>query len=186
MDDGFQNFALAKDIAFVVVDGEAGFGNGKLIPAGPLREPIDRGLARADGIITIGRGAHRFASCRGPIFHATLVPDNPAIVRGQKIVAFAGIGRPDKFFVMLAEHGAKLIGTGSFPDHHWFTRREIAALRRRADDAAALLVTTEKDFMRLDADLRGGILPIPVSVVFDDMHGIAALLAPSAEHVRAR
>jgi tetraacyldisaccharide 4'-kinase len=98
-------------------------------------------------------------------------------------MAFAGIGRPVKFFAMLAEYGAHLVGTASFPDHHMFNNREIAALKRRASAAAALLVTTEKDLVRIDGAERTGIIPIPVIATFEDTRGIEALLAPHMESV---
>ncbi len=181
MDDGFQNFTVAKDISLIVIDAEAGFGNGKIIPAGPLREPVHAGLRRADAVVLTGGGTPAIPSFGGPIFRMSLLPEIPGLLRGRAIMAFAGIGRPAKFFAMLAHYGANLIGTASFSDHHMFTQREIAALRRRAEGAAALLVTTEKDYLRLDGAQRRGITAVPVSAIFDDSRGIEALFVPGVE-----
>jgi tetraacyldisaccharide 4'-kinase len=174
MDDGHQNFALAKDLSLVVVDGETGFGNGRMIPAGPLREPVARGLARADAVILMQMGTPDLAGFRGPVLRAQLVADE-AGVRGLKLFAFAGIGRPEKFVASLNRAGAILTGTQFFPDHHPFTSAEIAALKARAGDAP--LVTTEKDFVRLHAKDRSGIRVLPVEARFEDEAALDSLLA---------
>lgn len=175
MDDGFQNFRITKDLALVVVDAETGFGNGRLIPAGPLREPVTSGLARADAVIMVGKGTVALPF-GGPILRAMLVPDSPDIFHGRKLLAFAGIGRPQKFFDMLSAYGAQLAGTIAFPDHHRFGQSEIAGLVAQSRRADALLVTTEKDYMRLGPAMRGGITPIRVSLQFDDPAQIQSVL----------
>ena len=177
MDDGFQNPSLAKDLSVVVIDAAAGFGNGRVIPAGPLREPAARGLARADGVVLLGTGTPRLPGFSGPVLRAWLQPDpiTAEQIRGQTILAFAGIGRPAKFFASLRALGATLVETAPFPDHHPYTDREIAALKTRA--AGRLLVTTEKDFVRLDPAQRGGIVSLPVTAVFDDKAALKALLS---------
>ena len=167
MDDGFQNFRLAKDYSLLVVDGESGFGNGKLIPAGPLREPVHAGLARANAIVLTGSGDPALPPFNGPILRARFVPENLDYMRGRKVMAFAGIGRPGKFFSMLSENGVELIGARAFPDHHMFTRREVAELKNQATNSNALLVTTEKDFVRLDPSQRDGIETIAIHASFD-------------------
>ncbi len=101
MDDGFQNFTVAKDISLIVIDAEAGFGNGKIIPAGPLREPVHAGLRRADAVVLTGGGTPAIPSFGGPIFRMSVLPENPGLLRGRAVMAFAGIGRPAKFFAML-------------------------------------------------------------------------------------
>ena len=131
MDDGFQNFQLAKDLSFVVVDSETGFGNGRLIPAGPLREPVDQGLARADAVVLLGEGALPLPSFGGPVIRAALHPTAPDRFAGRSVFAMAGIGRPEKFFHTLQAMGAHVVGTRAFPDHHRYTLLEIEA--RQAD-----------------------------------------------------
>jgi tetraacyldisaccharide 4'-kinase len=176
MDDGFQNFAIVKDLALLLVDAETGFGNGKLIPAGPLRESVATGFARADAIILCGHGTPLLPPFVGPILRANLVPETPEWLRGRKVMAFAGIGRPVKFFQMLARYGAELTGTEAFSDHHMFGAAEIARLKLRASDAGAVLVTTSKDYVRLDTPARNGIVPVPVQAAFDDRMAVEAML----------
>jgi tetraacyldisaccharide 4'-kinase len=176
MDDGFQNFQIAKDISLLVVDGETGFGNGRLIPAGPLREPVAQGVARADAVIVVGDGNPPLAGFAGPVGRAQLVPTAPESLTRHRVIAFAGIGRPEKFFATLTAMGVKVTLTKSFPDHHRFTAIEIASLRHAADTAAALLVTTEKDYVRLDPESRRGIIAVPVHAAFTESAVIERLL----------
>ena len=173
MDDGHQNFTLHKNLSLVVVDGETGFGNGLMIPAGPLREPVTRGLARADAVIVMGDGKPDLQGFSGPVLRARLKADGDAL-RGKRVFAFAGIGRPEKFVASLNDSGAVVTGTRFFSDHHPYRADEIAALRAAAGDA--LLVTTEKDLVRLSADRRAGIAALPVRAVFDDKDAISRLL----------
>jgi tetraacyldisaccharide 4'-kinase len=181
MDDGFQNFQLTKDVSFVVVDSETGFGNGRLIPAGPLREPVEQGLARADAVVLLGERALQLPSFRGPVLRAELHPDAPDRFAGRSVFAMAGIGRPDKFFHTLQAMGARVVGTRAFPDHHRYTLLEIEAVKQIAANAGALLVTTEKDFVRIDASRREGILSVPVHAVFADDPNLGMLLDRLAE-----
>ena len=173
MDDGHQNFGLAKDLSLVVVDGESGFGNGLMIPAGPLREPVAQGLARADAVIVMNGGEPDLGGYRGPVLRARLAPVGDGL-RGQQVFAFAGIGRPAKFVASLEEAGAIVTGTQFFADHHPFRHGEIAALKSRA--GAARLVTTEKDFVRLDAEDRAGIVTLPVRAAFETEAALDRLL----------
>ena len=179
MDDGFQNFQLVKDLSFVVVDAAVGFGNGRLIPAGPLREPVAQGLSRADAAVLVGDGAVKLAPFAGAILPARIVATAPDALGGQSVVAFAGIGRPEKFFAMLREMGVVVAAAQAFPDHHRFSTLELAALKRMAQATGALLVTTEKDFVRLDPEARKNILPVPVHAVFTN----PAVLAPLLDRV---
>jgi tetraacyldisaccharide 4'-kinase len=176
MDDGFQNFQLVKDLSFLVVDSETGFGNRRLIPAGPLREPVEQGLQRADAVVLMGDGALMLASFRGPIFRAVLRPSSPDRFEGRSVFAMAGIGRPEKFFHTLEAMGARIAGTKAFPDHHRYTVPELDAVRRIAADSGALPVTTEKDFVRIDANRRDGILPVPVHAAFADDPNLGMML----------
>src|SRR6201999_2692356 len=113
MDDGHQNFTLRKDLSLVVVDGETGFGNGLMIPAGPLREPVTQGLARADAVILVGDGTPDLKGFCGPVLRARLVVDG-ARLDGKPVFAFAGIGRPEKFVASLEQSGALLTGSCFF------------------------------------------------------------------------
>jgi tetraacyldisaccharide 4'-kinase len=173
MDDGHQNFTLAKDLSLVVVDGENGFGNRRMIPAGPLRESVRQGLKRADAVIVMGYGNPDLEGYQGPVLNARLVLEGD-VLKGKRIFAFAGIGRPEKFVATLKTTGALVMGTQFFDDHHPFRPAELAALRDRA--AGALLVTTEKDFVRLAERDRAGIAVLKVHAQFDDPAALDALL----------
>lgn len=175
MDDGHQNFSLEKDLSIVVVDGEAGFGNGRVVPAGPLREPVTQGLARADAVIIVGNGAPPLGTFSKPVMRAHLTLDD-ASIGGRRVVAFAGIGRPEKFFRSLHEAGADLIASIGFADHHTYAAGEIARLRSKARAHNAELVTTEKDFLRLTRAQREGIRAVPAQASFDDPAALERLL----------
>lgn len=172
MDDGLQNPDLVHDWDIIVVDGGFGFGNGMLMPAGPLREPIAAGIARARFAIIIGEDRCGAAATLGsglPILHARLDAASGAEGwAGRRVLGFAGIGRPDKFFDTLRDLGTALVGEAAFPDHHPYGADEIATLRQRARDLDATLVTTEKDFVRLPVDERHGIATLPVRLVWSD------------------
>src|SRR6266851_9497061 len=189
LDDGFQNPAIEKDLSLVVVDAEYGFGNSRVIPAGPLREPAASGLARADAIVLLGDGVEPDAACEAgcPIFRGDLEPVDGERFAGAQIVAFAGIGRPEKFFASLRGVGAALIAAYPFPDHHRFADAEIARLRDEAQRADAHLVTTAKDWVRLPPRLREGIEVLEVEIRWHDEAAVAHLVAtvlpkPSAGH----
>jgi tetraacyldisaccharide 4'-kinase len=176
MDDGHQNFSLAKDLSLVVVDAETGFGNGRMLPAGPLREPVAQGLARADAVVVVGDAPFEIAEFARPVLSARIVPEDTLGLAGHPVVAFAGIGRPEKFFESLQALGANLAKTRSFPDHHPYSAAEIASLKASALAAAALLVTTEKDYARLTPAERDGISTLPVRAAFDDEDTLTTLL----------
>lgn len=173
MDDGFQNFALQKTLSLVVVDGQTGFGNGLMIPAGPLREPVAQGLARADAVIVMGDGDPDLGGFTGPVLRARLEPQGDAL-RGQQLFAFAGIGRPEKFLLTLQQAGVIVMGYRFFPDHHLYRRDEITDLRRKAGQAR--LVTTEKDMVRLDNASRRDLAVLKIAARFDDPDALARLL----------
>ena len=175
MDDGHQNFALAKDLSLIVADAETGFGNGRVVPAGPLREPVAQGLARADAVILTGDGHVALEGFAKPVLRAHLV-QHGLDVAGRRVVAFAGIGRPDKFFHALEAQGAQLAATKSYADHHTYTQAELARLKSKARALDAALVTTEKDFVRLTAAERDGITPLPVRAAFDGPEQLERLL----------
>ena len=157
MDDGLQNSSLAKNLTIVIVDGRRGIGNGHIIPAGPLRAPLGLQLERAQALIVVGPpdGAAFVldrARRRGiAIFHAQLEPDRSVIAAlgGRKALAFAGIGDPEKFFATLTAAGIEVAERASFPDHHRYTAAEAKDMIARARANGLMLVTTEKDLMRL-------------------------------------
>ncbi len=184
MDDGFQNPSLAKDLSFVVIDGAYGFGNGRVMPAGPLRETVPGGLARAEAVVVLGPerrdlGARLDARPDGgpALLTARLAP-RPGSERlaGRTVLAFAGIGRPEKFFATLADLGAKVVETRAFPDHHAYAPAEIESLRARAAALDACAVTTEKDAVRLSSELREGIEVLAVAVEWREPEALDALL----------
>jgi tetraacyldisaccharide 4'-kinase len=177
MDDGHQNFSVRKNLSLVVVDAQTGFGNGFQIPAGPLREPVAQGLARADAVVLIGEGLPDLAGFRGAVLRAHLVADGSAFADKQ-VFAFAGIGRPEKFTASLEASGAHVIGSCFFADHHPYSEDEIQELKAVAGEA--LLVTTEKDFVRLSLPGREGIKVLKVSARFDDAAAMERLLDSAA------
>ena len=176
MDDGHQNFSLAKDLSLIVVDAETGFGNNRVLPAGPLREPVAQGLARADAVIVSGTGNPPLGDFAKPVVRVRLVQDKNALREGARVIAFAGIGRPAKFFAALAGMGVEIVEQRPYGDHHVYTQAEIARLKARARAEHALLVTTEKDFVRLTPAEREGIVAVPVHSAFDDQAAMDGLL----------
>lgn len=176
MDDGHQNFSLAKDLSLIVVDGARGFGNGLVLPAGPLREPASQGLARADAVIISGDGNPTLTAFEGLVLRAHIAPAATANWRGRRVIAFAGIGRPEKFFASLAGLGADLVGTVRFADHHFYTTNEIGALKAKARAVKAQLVTTEKDFVRLTEAEREDIAVLPVCAAIEPIDALDRLL----------
>jgi tetraacyldisaccharide 4'-kinase len=180
MDDGFQNPALAKDLSLVVVDGAYGFGNRRVMPAGPLRETVARGLARADAVVLLGRDEQNLGLALRtglPVLTAKIAPRHGSErLAGRKTLAFAGIGRPEKFFKTLVELGADLVETRAFPDHHPYGAAELQDLRERARALGATLVTTEKDAVRLTPEQREGIETLAVAIAWDDPVALEGLL----------
>ena len=170
LDDGFQNPNVVKDLSLVVVDAEYGFGNGRVMPAGPLREPIAAGLARADAIVLLGDRPppSELDASPCPTLQATLEPVHGERFTGMRLVGFAGIGRPEKFFAMLRRLGARLVSTAPFPDHHPYRPDEIGRLRDIAARNDAGLVTTAKDWIRLPPELRADIDVLDVEIRWRD------------------
>ena len=177
MDDGHQNFSLAKDLSVVVVDAATGFGNVLVLPAGPLREPVSRGLRRADAIILMGDGSPReTVGSILPTLRARLVTADSEIWMGRRVVAFAGIGRPEKFFASLKALGAQIVHARSYADHFVYSQAEIVRLKTQAIAENAALVTTEKDFVRVSPAERSGIEQLHVRAVFGDSKTLDRLL----------
>ncbi len=180
MDDGLQNPSLVKTCSLLVIDGAVGFGNGHLLPAGPLREPVESAARRCRAAIMIGPDASSVAAmlpANLSILHASLIPAPEMSARaGKNVVAFAGIGRPEKFFASLELAGVQICARAAFADHHVYRRAELARLRHLASCAHAELVTTWKDFMRLPLPDREGIAALGVTVAWQDPAALEALL----------
>lgn len=176
LDDGHQNPALHKDLTLIVVDAAKGFGNGRCLPAGPLREPLHTGLARGDLLLSIGapQDQDSFRQNWGqmiPLPHMTgaLVPRVTDVDWATlSVVAFAGIGHPEKFFDTLRALGANMRHTEALADHQPFTPALLDRLQAKADDLGACLVTTEKDAARLPEEVRKRTLCLPVQLQISD------------------
>jgi tetraacyldisaccharide 4'-kinase len=181
MDDGFQNPTLAKTLSLLVVDGTQGFGNGRVIPAGPLRESVADGLARADAVVLMGEdsaGVAALVAGRLPVLRARLVPGPDAgRYRGERVAAFAGIGRPEKFYETLRALGAQIVATRDFPDHHPYQPEEVMGMVEHAARRDAVLVTTAKDAVRLPPGALAMVHVLPVELAWDDADAAAAVLA---------
>ena len=177
-DDGLQNPAFAHAARLLVVDGESGFGNGHLLPAGPLRERVANAASRCVAAVLIGEdrtGAASALPSALQVLRARLVPDMAArALAGRRVVAFAGLARPDKFFGMLRHLGADLVATKDFADHHDFTTVELDTLVSMAGDA--VLVTTPKDAARLAPAWRARVHVAGVDLAWEDEAALAALL----------
>ncbi len=184
MDDGLQNPALAKDIVFATIDGGAGFGNGLCLPAGPLRAapamqlPHVSAIVFVDGVSDASVNAYEAVASK-PILNARLTPDAQVAerLRNQNVLAFAGIGRPEKFFATLEALGARVAIARGFADHQHYSPTQLAALLAEAGGRGLIPVTTQKDFVRLPLAYADKVTPLPVSLTFDEPHDVVELLA---------
>ncbi len=179
MDDGYQNNDLAKNLSILTIDGGYGFGNGHVIPAGPLRETISSGLMRCDAAVIIGEDRYGVAqtiekSC--PLFRARVVAIPNPEVPGRKVFAFAGIARPPKFYETLQELGCDIIGTQDFPDHHKFDPDELIKICDHATQLGAVPVTTEKDYVRLPEEAQPLIKTIRIALEWEEENAHERLL----------
>lgn len=189
-DDGFQDPSVAKALSFIVVDGGYGFGNGLMIPAGPLRESIRAGAARADAVVLIGdevADLSRLKAARPRMVRAerTLPNLEEKHVTGR-VLAFAGIGRPMNFFESLERAGLTLAETRTFADHHPYLDSEIEAMRNDASALDAVLMTTEKDFVRLTPSQSRDIVAVSMELSWRDPDVIDQLLAPVVAAVKPK
>ena len=182
LDDGFQSPRPARDLQIVVIDAEAGFGNGRVIPAGPLREPVGAGLRRAHLAAVIGPPAARAAFLARhdlpvPVLEAELRPLETGMDwDGTRVLAFAGIGRPSKFFATLEGLGADVAGRIALGDHQPLGPALLDRIWREAERLGAQPVCTEKDAVRLPPSLRGRVLVLPVRLASDDWSPLDAAL----------
>ena len=189
MDDGFQNPSLIKDVAILVIDARRGIGNGRVLPSGPLRAPLANQLAKAHALLIVGQGdsaavMRADAQARNlPIFSGKLQSDRKACaaLRTSKVLAFAGIGDPEKFFATLAEAGIPAPVQRSFADHHRYTQADATGLLKEANTNGLTLLTTEKDLARMQGDpalaeLRARAKALPVTLALQNPKGMRRFL----------
>jgi tetraacyldisaccharide 4'-kinase len=183
LDDGFQNPSVFKDAAVLTVNAAEGFGNGRVAPAGPLREPVAAAMARADLVLAVGEAPAQESFARDwplplPVLAARLVPLATGMDwAGLKVLAFAGIGRPQRFFETLEGLGAVLAGRVALDDHQPLGEPLLRRIEAEAFAKGAQLVTTEKDAVRLPADWRPRVLTLPVRLVPEDWAPLDALFS---------
>ncbi|TAL00562.1 MAG: tetraacyldisaccharide 4'-kinase [Rhodospirillaceae bacterium] len=180
LDDAHQHPSLAKDLSVIVIDGAAGFGNGRIVPAGPLRESVGDGLARTDAVVLMNDDRRNLASrlaAHVPVLRANLVPGpEQELLRGRRVVAFAGIGDPEKFFHTLRALGAQVVAKHPFDDHEGFGESDIQPILDEAYSLNAIPVTTAKDAVRLPPDQRQQVNVLSVGVEWADVSALDALL----------
>ena len=195
LDDGLQNPSLAKNFTLAVIDARRGIGNARVFPAGPLRAPLGAQLARTDALLVVGEGnaadsvAARLRTQSRPVFHARLVPDKTAVsaLSGQNVLAFAGIGDPDKFFATARAAGIVVSRRRTFPDHHRYTPQDASELILRAEHSGLTLLTTEKDRARMDGDprlagLAASVQTLPVTMVVQEAGELRRLIKSKLPH----
>ena len=167
MDDGFQNPKLCKDLSFLVFDGHYGIGNGKVIPAGPLRETFADGIKRADALIILGKDKHELAArSQLPVFFGHTEPAQTT-VGNINVLAFAGIGHPQKFYHTLSQQGFNVVATMDFPDHHFYQKAEIEQILQHAKELNAAVYTTSKDFVKIPTMYHNSINVFEIAIVWD-------------------
>jgi tetraacyldisaccharide 4'-kinase len=197
MDDGFQNPAVAKDVSLIVIDGDRGIGNGRVLPAGPLRAPLPPQLARTDVLVIVGSGTAaddvgaRVRAQGGLVLRAKLKPDENSVaaLRGKRVYAFAGIGDPQRFFRSLRACGIEVAGERVFADHHPFSQGEVAELQAAAERDGLTLVTTDKDLARLRSTgslsaFARTVVPFAVTLVVDDAPALQSFLTERLARAR--
>ena len=198
MDDGFQNPSLAKNLSLILVDGRRGIGNGRVVPAGPLRAPLERQLDRAQALIVVGapdgaaRVIERAEERKIPLFHGKLEPDQAVVnaIGRRKVLAFAGIADPEKFFATLAAIGIEIANRAGFPDHHRFSAAEALDLVAQARANNLMLLTTEKDLARLTGQpelqqLATHASALPVRLVIEEQDRLRQMILNAIADYRA-
>jgi tetraacyldisaccharide 4'-kinase len=193
MDDGLQNPSLVKTLTIAVVDGRRGIGNGKVFPSGPLRAPLAAQLAQTDALMIVGESSGvadllaAAAARRLPVFHGRLEPDRAAVnaLAGRKVLAFAGIGDPQKFFATIEAAGIAAPSRKAFPDHHPYSGEEAAWLIMQAEHDGLELLTTEKDLARMSGEPQLSALAsrahgLPVTLAIEGEAGLRELVLATA------
>ena len=186
MDDGFQNPTIKKDFSIIVINGEQEFGNQRVIPSGPLRESINRGLTRTNLIIVIGKISREIKEkipSHIPIIYSSFAINNEnKTFKGQKISAFAGIAYPEKFFNSLRDQGAKLVKEVIYPDHHIYGENDLLNLAEIANKTQSILVTTKKDFVRIPKSYRSLVNTLEGKIEFEDENLLLEILSNVVEN----
>ena len=186
MDDGFQNPSIHKDFSIIVINAAQEFGNRRVMPAGPLRESIKRGLSRTNLIVMIGEitnSLQKIIPDHIPIIEAKFKINNEnKIFKGQKITAFAGIAYPEKFFNSLREQGAKIIKEITYPDHHIYDENDLLSLAEIANKTQSILVSTQKDFVRIPKSYRSLVNTLEGKIFFEKEDIIKEILTNIIEN----
>jgi tetraacyldisaccharide 4'-kinase len=198
MDDGFQSAQLTFDYALLVIDTRRGIGNGHLVPGGPVRAPLAEQMRHMTGLLKVGNGhaadalVRQAAKAAKPVFVAAITPQEPQDFRGRRVLAYAGIADPAKFYRTVEALGGDIVLQRSFPDHHHFSDDEIADLLQDASKENLQLVTTAKDAVRLNGhhgraeELLWNSLVIEIDMVFDDPNAAATIIDTAVRNCRAR
>ena len=173
MDDGFQDFSLEKNFSFLCFDEKLWIGNGLLIPAGPLRESLKSGIKRADCVLVKGQKNNlienkiRELNETIDIFYFEYKPINIENYLNKSVIAFAGIGNPEGFFELLRKNNINTLKNSTFPDHHNYTDHEIKKLINQAEENDAVLLTTEKDFLRIKKEFHDKISVLKIELIIE-------------------
>ena len=184
MDDGFQNPRLMKDLSILVFDGEYGIGNGALLPAGPMREPLADAISRAQAAVIVGRDSYDLATTLSetiPVFAAQFIPSCNKHDTERPVIAFSGIGSPEKFFSSIKAAGYNVCAKYAFPDHHPYSASELRFLHNESRKLGAKLMTTEKDFVRLGSSAQEGIEPFLITLLWSDETAFSDFLGHQLE-----
>ena len=171
LDDGYQNFSIGKDLNILVFDAEIDLKNERVFPLGNLRESPSSAIARADFLICIGSPISRrnlqntfIQNHNSKIIEGEFKPNVTPLLKKRKLVAFCGIGRPEKFFSMLGALDMKVINKISFPDHHFYSEKQVTKILKIAESNNALVVTTEKDYVKIPKSYKKVIYPINIEL----------------------
>lgn len=178
LDDGMQNNSLYRDFTIMVVDGKVGFGNGFLIPAGPMREPLCDGLKKADLVVVVGEADEELLKKLSgkKVVKAKVIPKNLEEFFGKKLIAFCGLAYPQKFFSFLKEQGLEVVDSHSFPDHHLYKIEELENLYQIAKERNATLITTRKDWVKFPRLFQEKITHLDIELELDNKELIKAEL----------
>lgn len=167
MDDGFQNPRLYKDESWLVFDGNVGVGNGYIIPAGPMRETLENGEKRANYILIMGEDKTGLASkCKLPVYFGRIEAE-PFELSNKKVLAFAGIGHPEKFYMTLQNLGYEVVKNYDFPDHYAYKKGDVEAMYQEAKKEGLSLVTTEKDYVKLSSDDKKKVSVLKIRAMWE-------------------